>query len=784
MKNNKILTIIISLLICMNTALGTVVLAENSELTEEELAAQEELNKALFDETLSEFANQAESVVTDASADYWIQYEGDRTGMSDSEIVYRNWFEYYLKEVMTTMPYLERARMAIKMQTDEGLFSDVNYTLGNFSRHFGYCSSLYVAYAIDDSPENELYQDPRIPGIIEKAMEALLAHKELKEAMETQWGLMWWQISIGAALSMQPSIVLCRDILPRDLVERLCDRFFFGPDEVNPGFLGGTNQVWYATEMIIEGAILDKPELIRKNINYLVDIVEMTSGREIPLGQGTVSIYSPEGVRPDGAFHQHGAYFYTQYMSNCLADFTKVAMLTLGTEFEPKEYYDDFLYLLLNGGIDIYRGTEDDFMRNGRVLAQATGIPKSADSIMTYRALRIMQRILPERAEELEQYIRRLLPADDPDRINAHLNKHYYNSDYMVHHRDDFFASCTINTKRTVAVEFDPKQGKNSWNINMGQINIIRDNDTVQGTFPCWDWRMMPGVTCPYNFYISHTISHNQDEIFGGGVSNGEYGMTAMKLSDHMGVSAKKAYFFFDNEIMLLGAGINAFNADEINTGVDRRRINGDVLVDGKALPKKGVHSYKDVSRVFHSNMGFVFPDTENIVVTNNTRTGDWAEYWYATNSMPKSVETMFELRMSHGKNPVNDTYNCIILPMTTQEEFDNYVPAIDVVENSKEVQAVWHNDLKVGFAVFYHRGEVKFNDNLSVKVDSPALVMIREKDGVLELSMSDPYAKQTTINAEVEYNGKIRNEQFKFFFHDEELRNRGGRTETRLLTN
>lgn len=779
MRKNRILTLVICLILSMQSVLASVAYADDidTDLSEE---IDEELNKALYDEQMSEFEAQDNEVIGSTSEDYWIQYEGDREGMSDSEIVYRNWYEYYLKEVRTTMNYMDRARTAINSQTEDGLFSGVDYTLGNFARHFGNCSCLYVAYAVDDSPENELYGDERIPGIIEKAMEGLLAHTGINSDMENLMSTKWWQITIGTALNMQPTIVLCRDILPDDLVERLCDKYFFGPDEVPTYCLEGTNTIWYATQMVIKGSILGKPELIANNIDTLCSIIvkqDFTGAQKYFTG------YFPQGVMPDGSFHQHGPLYYTQYMQNSLNDFTKNAMITLGTEFEPIKYYDDFLFLLTNGGVDIYRGTEDDFLRNGRVLAQSSGISSKAGGA-TYNALKIMQKILPERADELEQYVTRLLPADDPNRTNAHFTKHYYNSDYMVNHREDYFASVSINTKRTFAIEFDPAQGRNSWNMNMGQINIVRDNDTVTGTFPCWDWNMQPGVTCAYNHYVPNQTFRVQNETFGGGVTNGDFGMMAMKLTDDRGVSAKKAYFFFDDEIMLLGSDINAINKDEINTGVDRRRVNGDVFVNGEALESKGIHSIENVSTVFHNNMGYIFPDTEDIVVTNNTRTGDWAEYWYAGNSKKRVTETMFELRMCHGKNPVNDTYNCIILPMTTQEELYDYAQnnPIEVVSNTNKLQAVYHNELNVGFAVFYNRGEVKFNDNLSVEVDSPTLIMVTEKDGELEVCASDPYAQQTTMNAKIRYNGKTYNAEYKFLFHDENLYNRGGRTEIKTF--
>ena len=76
---------------------------------------------------------------------------------------------------------------------------------------------------------------------------------------------------------------------------------------------------------------------------------------------------------------------------------------------------------------------------------------------------------------------------------------------------------------------------------------------------PIWNWNMIPGTTFPYyTTYPARTTwgTNYGTTQFVGGVSDGIHGASVLDFS-HKATRAKKSWFFFDREIVCLGAGIS-----------------------------------------------------------------------------------------------------------------------------------------------------------------------------------------------------------------------------------
>ena len=203
---------------------------------------------------------------------------------------------------------------------------------------------------------------------------------------------------------------------------------------------------------------------------------------------------------------------------------------------------------------------------------------------------------------------------------------------------------------------------------------------------------------------------------------------------------AKKAWFCFDDEAVLLGAGINSTMDSPVNTIAAHRRIVKDDeftqtigTKDGTlSVPKAEYEERFENPRYFNwtGHAGYVFLDKTNLLVKR---------YNYTT----KTEQSYLELRVEHGKNPTGATYAFAVLPYATDERLEEYSknPDVEIISNTEALQAVREKKLGVSGYVFYKAGE---HDRIAV--DRGALVFVEEKKDKITLSVCDPTHEQTEI--------------------------------------
>jgi len=98
--------------------------------------------------------------------------------------------------------------------------------------------------------------------------------------------------------------------------------------------------------------------------------------------------------------------------------------------------------------------------------------------------------------------------------------------------------------------------------MGMGQNTRVTNRHTtaMEGTIIHKEWGM-PGATA-----------------FAGGVSDSLYGASAYELNFDS-VTAKKAWFFFDKEVVCLGAGIRSKAKETVTTTVNQCWLNGSIAI-------------------------------------------------------------------------------------------------------------------------------------------------------------------------------------------------------------
>jgi chondroitin AC lyase len=185
----------------------------------------------------------------------------------------------------------------------------------------------------------------------------------------------------------------------------------------------------------------------------------------------------------------------------------------------------------------------------------------------------------------------------------------------------------------------------------------------------------------------------------------------------------------------------------------------------------KGERQLANPSWVFHSGVGYIFPKEEEVYLSNHSQTGSWFRINRQTSSSKEELSMdVFKLWINHGTRADNAEYSYIVLPATTQEKVKRAAanPAIDILSNTPQLQAVWHRGLHILQAVFYKNGEINLASGLKVTMDTPGILMIKtEGNEVKEISVSDPSRKSGKIHFSVNKKLTIQSDQAYSFWNE-----------------
>lgn len=209
-------------------------------------------------------------------------------------------------------------------------------------------------------------------------------------------------------------------------------------------------------------------------------------------------------------------------------------------------------------------------------------------------------RSLPVRRTEMAAYAALLDNGSGGDRGGVVGNRHYWDSDTMVHRRRDYVAVVRMRSKRTVAARCINGACLDAQHVADGSLQLYpTDSPARYLDMPAvWDWHALPGVTTPTDApflpcdpKVSESIGYNWPLLMGGasfvgGASDGEFGATAMQfgptgLLGTTGFILSRSHFAFDNAVVVLGTGLQAVGKPlHIATTIINERLNGLVWMD------------------------------------------------------------------------------------------------------------------------------------------------------------------------------------------------------------
>jgi chondroitin AC lyase len=289
-----------------------------------------------------------------------------------------------------------------------------------------------------------------------------------------------------------------------------------------------------------------------------------------------------------------------------------------------------------------------------------------------------------------------------------------------------------------------------------GTTCLMQHGNEYVGLYPLWDWQRIPGTTVELAPHIPGEPKRPGESDFVGGVSDGTLGVAAFDLKRE-GLSGKKAWFFFGDMVVCLGANIRCNTEHPVVTTVNQCRQSGSVALGkgNKSETFQGGRAIVNVAWVHHDGMGYVFPKASRVELETESRTETWKRI--STQRSGQAVtDSVFTLAIPHGAKPKGKAYAYAVFPgkeAAVMPDLARQVP-FEVVANSAKQQVVWCKDDEALGIVFYQPGKIKAA-GFDVTADRACALLIRRVDGVWKLSAADPAAGSGILNMTVKQNNE-----------------------------
>lgn len=617
-------------------------------------------------------------------------------------------------DLLTTQDEKEVVEGYQKTIRPDGTWADIDYvdtsrTGFDHSRHLERLLSMARAY---QRKGGALYQQ----ADLKEACLAALAHWLRKDYRSANW---WWN-EIGTPTAMTHILLLLQAALSPEMLQEglaIAKRANLEGFGARPG----------GDLIKIEG-IMAKVALIEKDpLSFGQLVAAMTA--EIKTTRG-------RGLQVDMSFHHRTDKVIStlSYGKGYAATFIYWANMLRATEYALPEapihllsdYYIDGISRSMAFGRFPDPGAENrELSRKGSLAEDHRGLAKTLASIADYRKKELLE----------------------PGLIS---NRYFWHSHYLTHQRPAYFASVRMHSLRSNNMEFPHNdEGLKNHFFADGSLFITRTGKEYAGIFPLWDWRKIPGTTVVQvdDFPPAKELVHPGLTAFVGAVTDGQYGASAFDFkSPHYPLSARKAWFFFDKELVCLGADIRSTASYPVATTLNQSMLVGPVKAGIKRQTKQldtGEHVLKEVSWLWHDSIAYVFTTPQPVHIRNHMASGNWRMLSKQATASPETVSApTFTLWLDHGKDPQGASYSYISLPAASPEDAVAYTknPKVEVLANTNRLQAVSHQETGISYVVFYEAGMIRLPDDTQVAVNAPCLFMLQSEGRKLkEIAVSDP---------------------------------------------
>jgi chondroitin AC lyase len=640
-------------------------------------------------------------------------------------------------DVLPVVPYyLQRLRA-------DGGFIDLNYrgnsdaSAADLQQVGVRLEALSLAYKWNDA-SNSYFNNPALKNQILKGWTYLAAKGGPVNAPN------WWWKDIGVPQGLADGLVLMRAEISSKLRGQVLKKYF-GTDW-QPTKLDGANLAYQAPMAMIDG-------LLRGNTGRIRDVVNRVTTE--------LYRYSGEGINRDLSFYQHklaGKYNYYSgsYGLVFARDISRVMNWAGGTTYAFAPWaVDQEVHFILDGLAWQTRGDALDIPSQGRSIARP-GWPTGAPYILRNAMADLAS--LGRRTDELLAGIDRYdNGVSDTNYLSG--NKSFWMSDTMANQRPAMLTTVRMLSNRVVRPETAAGENRLGFFEGDGFTMFVQDGDEFgqrggPEIMQAWDWQRLPGTTVehtgniPYfDMFQTAANSAGSSDIVGS-VSDGQYGLAAMDYRrSGVSVTAQKAWFFFDNEVVALGAGINDPSPSApVFTSLNQVFLDGPVTVQDasgrRTFDLGGAAVLNGQGWIEHDGLGYVLLD-------GSDQTTVQAQFQRGTSSLMLPV---FSAWVDHGLAPQNATYAYAVVPGVNPDQLDAYSQALPftILANTPIVQAVQNPSLQQTQAAFYAAGSLRISDDLSISVDRPINLIIKQTGDDLTITAADPRQSAIAVTISV----------------------------------
>ena len=545
----------------------------------------------------------------------------------------------------------------------------------------------------------------------------------------------WWWDQIGTPLIIGDICILFEEHLDAELLEEAV-KLMYGIEgdqlyylHVRPGKhlpATGQNLIWFAKVHLLASILEDDSAGIKTAFSKV--------GEEIRISEG-------EGIKYDFGFHQHGPQLNSgSYGMSFTRDASLFLHLASGTSFAcPAEKTDIFLSFLLDGQQWMtYKG---GFSYNAKGRSVTREFPEDVENLI--KACNYLSSLNHIRNDEVNIFLNELVHQKPPTQCLG--NKHFWQSDFMVHRKRDYYVSLRMASRRTKGSESGNNENLKGYYMGHGVYFIKRRGDEYKGIFPVWDWKQLPGHIAQQDNdnlpLINWGINAEGKSSFVGGVSDGNIGFTACDYQRNK-LQAKRSWFFFEGCMIHLAANISCGNEAPVRQTINQCLSRGNVWYGTnkgrEKLSTRGNH-FSGIRSVWHDSITYVFPEATKVDISDRSVSANWRDINYSYDSL--ITKKVFNLGIPLGKSPDQASLAYAVLPNTSINDIsENLEFPVKILENSSNIQAVWNEKANVLQASLYKPASIKIpGTEYEVEMERPGLLMVKFINGQVIFSFCNP---------------------------------------------
>ncbi|MGH3712407.1 MAG: polysaccharide lyase 8 family protein [Micromonosporaceae bacterium] len=589
----------------------------------------------------------------------------------------------------------------------------------------------------------------------------------------------WWHWQIGAPQALMDTCVIMYDQLTATQIASYCRAVdTFVPDSAVSSYTGtstGANRVDLCRSIALR-AVVGRSS------------ARLTVARDA-LSPVFPYVTTGDGLYADGSFVQHTWVAYTGgYGAPLLDGLGRLFALVSGTQWavtDParqiildsvEKAYAPFIVngLCMDGvsGRGISRSASDDHARGHAIVAAIVQLGKGASTAENQRwrgmvkgwmARAYYSPLLSDTRFDVAQLAALKAIADDrvlPATPEPVAHRVFASMDRVTHRRPGWTASVSMASRRISYYEVGNGENLRGWHTGSGMLywwgSTYGNGQYSDAFWPTVDPYRLPGITASLK-----PLTDGQGGDWGaakpdarwvGGATDGEFGATGQYLKGPFStLVARKSWFWLDDAVVCLGAGISCTDGTAVESIVDNRNLGATgshaLRVNNVAQPSTvGWTSTFTGARSAHLNGfgGYVFPAGARLTARRLPRTGSWSQINRA-GSTQAITRRYLTLAIDHGTDPAGATYAYAILPGATAAATANRAADatwLRILANTGDVQGVAVPRLGYTAANFWLPGTAG-----PISSDGWACVLIREKaDGTAEVCVSDPMRVQTSL--------------------------------------